>query len=73
MLQFKLPATHFVRISAGEAQGFTRTVLLGRAAICGHKQGNCLQDSQRAGSPVVKVEKDVSSRRVSSIHAWRGR
>jgi hypothetical protein len=51
MLQFKLPAAHYVRVPACEAQGFHCTVLLGRAAIFGHKENNGLQDSPRAGCP----------------------
>ena len=50
-----------------------RTVLLGRAAIFGHEENNCLQDSRGMAVPVGREEMEVRSRRVSSTHAWRGR
>ena len=51
MLKLKLPAAHSVRVPAGEAQGFTRTVFLGCTAILGHEENGGLQDSPRAGCP----------------------
>ena len=48
MLQFKLPAAHFVRIPAGGAQGFTPFLLLERAPIFGQKNCKGLQYSPRA-------------------------
>jgi hypothetical protein len=49
MLQLKLPAAHSVRVPRRRALLFA--VLLGRAAIFGHKENDGLQDSPRAGCP----------------------
>jgi hypothetical protein len=50
MLQFKLPASHSVRIQQARRRIYT-VVLLGRGAIFGHEENNGLQDSPRAGCP----------------------
>ena len=47
MHQFKLPAAHSVRISGGEGQGFTLSLLLGRAAIFGDEKDDGFQNSSR--------------------------
>jgi len=48
MLQFKLPATHSVRVPGSEVQGFSPLRLLQRAAIFCYKEDNVLQDSTLA-------------------------
>ena len=48
MLQFKLPAAHFVRIPAGEAQGFTPYCPPRACCHIGHEEDDG-QDSPRAG------------------------
>ena len=50
-LQLELSAPHSVSIPEREAQGVTRTLLLGRADIFGHEEKDGLQDSRWAGCP----------------------
>jgi hypothetical protein len=51
MLQFKIPATHSVRVPAVEVQGFRPYRPPRAAAIFGHEENNGLHDSPRADWP----------------------
>ena len=73
MLQFKLPATHSVRIPAARHRALERTVLLGRASYSATKRMTIFKTARRLAVPVGSEEMDVRSRRVNSKHAWMGR
>jgi hypothetical protein len=51
VLQFRLPAAYTIDIPAGEAQGFTQSVLLGCADIFSHKQDFGFEVNPRARCP----------------------
>ena len=52
MLQFTLPATHSSAFQQARRRVLAHSVLLGRAAIFGHKENGGIQDSPSGAAPV---------------------
>jgi hypothetical protein len=69
MLQFKLPAAHSM-FQQARRRSLARSILLGRAAIFGHKENNGLQDCPRTDCPSGE-RREGREKPTSQLHTRR--